>query len=295
MNVRRASTGRAWSTAIAAALLMSASACGGTTATDQASDNRGSDDDTAGSSTTDAASSEPEPLFADEFDTSGSVDWDVWQPIIEKRHDSRQTDREKNVRVEGGNLVIEAHKEQYKDAEYTSAMIQTKESFQYGRFEARMKLPDAEGTWPAFWLVNDDQWPDFGEIDVMEHFARKTATKGDPQSMGYVESNLHSTPPAAVEALTDWGRVTSTPVDVTEWHTYAVEWAEGEIRFFIDDEQTAVHERPDGDEPTWPFDDHPEVIVFDMFMGAYAGPVDAEALPQKLLIDWVRAWPLDEP
>ena len=146
MNVRRASTGRAWSTAIAAALLMSVSACGGTTATDQASDNRGSDDDTAGSSTTTAAPSEPEPLFADEFDTSGPVDWDAWRPILEKRHDSRQTDREKNVRVEGGNLVIEAHKEQYKDAEYTSAMIQTKESFQYGRFEARMKLPDAEGT-----------------------------------------------------------------------------------------------------------------------------------------------------
>ena len=225
---------------------------------------------------------------------SGRVDWDGGQPIMEMRHDSRQTDREKNVRVEGGNLVIEAHKEQYKDAEYTSAMIQTKESFQYGRFEARMKLPDAEGTWPAFWLVNDDQWPDFGEIDVMEHFARTTANKGDPQSMGYVESNLHSTPPAAIEALTDWGRATSTPVDVTEWHTYAVEWAEGEIRFFIDDEQTAVHERPDGDEPTWPFDDHPEVIVFDMFMGAYAGPVDADALPQKLLLDWVRAWPLED-
>ena len=39
-------------------------------------------------------------------------------------------------------------------------MIQTRESYHYGRFEARSKLPDAEGTWPAFWLVNDDQWPE---------------------------------------------------------------------------------------------------------------------------------------
>ena len=90
MNVRRSSTGRAWSTAIAAALLMSVSACGGTTATDQASDNRGSDDDTAGSSTTDAASSEPEPLFADEFDTSGPVDRHAWRPILATRPAARQ-------------------------------------------------------------------------------------------------------------------------------------------------------------------------------------------------------------
>jgi beta-glucanase (GH16 family) len=287
VNVRRASTGRAWSTAIAAALLMSVSACGGTTATDQASDNRGSDDDTAGSSTTDAASSEPEPLFADEFDTSGSVDWDVWQPIIEKRHDSRQTDREKNVRVEGGNLVIEAHKEQYKDAEYTSAMIQTKGWFSTDGSELDEAAVEGTGG-----VLAGQRRPVARLWRDRRDGAFRAATKGDPNRWVTSVNLLHS--PAAIEALTDWGRATSTPVDVTEWHTYAVEWAEGEIRFFIDDEQTAVHERPDGDEPTWPFDDHPEVIVFDMFMGAYAGPVDADALPQKLLLDWVRAWPLED-
>ncbi|MBK6967896.1 MAG: family 16 glycosylhydrolase [Candidatus Microthrix sp.] len=103
----------------------------------------------------------------------------------------------------------------------------------------------------AFWLVNDDQWPDFGEIDdgaFRPHNGKQGRSPID--GLRRVQPALHS--PAAIEALTDWGRATSTPVDVTEWHTYAVEWAEGEIRFFIDDEQTAVHERPDGDEPTWP-------------------------------------------
>ena len=88
--------------------------------------------------------------------------------------------------------------------------------------------------------------------------------------------------------------MTSTKVDVTEWHTHAVEWAEGEIRFFIDDKETVAHERPaEGEDQTWPFDDYPEVIAFDMFLGAYAGEVDASALPQQLLVDWVRVWPLD--
>lgn len=247
------------------------------------------------SSTTDASARDPEPLFADEFDSDGPVDREVWKPIIEKRHESYQTDHVENVRIEDGNLVIEARREDHKGAEYTSAMIQTRESFHYGRFEARMKLPDGRGTWPAFWLVNDDKWPDYGEIDVMEHYARDTTTDGEPQSMGMVESNLHSAPPAEIPALTSWGRLTSTPVDVNGWHTYAVEWAEGEIRFFVDDVQTAVHTRPPaGEDQTWPFDDHAEVIAFDMFLGAYAGPVDASAMPQRLLVDWVRVWPLTD-
>ncbi|WP_157789655.1 glycoside hydrolase family 16 protein [Candidatus Microthrix parvicella] len=282
MNLRRTRMTRG--AALLAAPLLIATACSGNDTNEQAD-----------SSTTTTTPSGPTPRFADEFDVDGPLDWEVWEPIIEKRHESYQTDRDKNVRVEDGNLVIEAHQEDYKDAKYTSAMIQTRESFQYGRFEARMKLPETPGTWPAFWLVNDDQWPDFGEIDVMEHFARETETKGEPQSMGYVETNLHSTPPKAVPALTDWGRAKSTQVDVAEWHTYAVEWAEGEIRFFIDDEETATHVRPPkGDEQTWPFDDHPEVIAFDMFLGAYAGEVDSAALPQQLLVDWVRVWPLDD-
>lgn len=159
-----------------------------------------------------------------------------------------------------------------------------------------MKLPDGMGTWPAFWLVNDDQWPDFGEIDVMEHYAREGAKKGDAQTFGQIESNLHSTPPEDVQSLTSWGRVMSTTMDdVTEWHTYAVEWDDGEIRFFIDDEQTAAHQRPGPDSAeTWPFDEYEEVIAFDMFLGKWAGPVDASVLPQKLLVDWIRVWPLDE-
>lgn len=265
-----------------------------------AGDSGAADDASTGkastSSTVESAPSGPEPLFADEFDEDGPLDWKVWQPIIEKRHESYQTDREKNVRIEDGHLVIEAHEESYEDAEYTSAMVQTREAFKYGRFEARMKLPDGRGTWPAFWLVSNSKWPDHGEIDVMEHYARDGSKPGEAQSFGQIESNLHSTPPPEVPALTSWGRVTSTPVaDVTEWHTYAVEWEEGEIRFFIDDEQTAVHTRPpEGDPQTWPFDEFPEVIAFDMFLGAWAGPVDASALPQRLLVDWVRVWRVDE-
>ena len=55
-------------------------------------------------------------------------------------------------------LIIEAHREDYGDALYTSGRIQTsgKADFLYGRFEARARLPEGQGTWPAIWMLPSD-------------------------------------------------------------------------------------------------------------------------------------------
>lgn len=68
----------------------------------------------------------------------------------------------------------------------TSGRVTTKDRFSmvYGRIEARLKLPAGSWLWPAFWMepVNSSfyhQWPDSGEIDIME-------SKGnDPKIYGY--------------------------------------------------------------------------------------------------------------
>ncbi|MEO6629116.1 MAG: glycoside hydrolase family 16 protein, partial [Aquihabitans sp.] len=173
---------------------------------------------------------------------------------------------------------------------YTSAMIKSRRTFRSGRFEARMKLPTGAGTWPAFWLVGPGPWPDTGEIDVVEHYARFGS--GD-NMFGFAESNLHSTPPLDQPRNTSRGRLARTPIAPAEWHVYGVEWRPDEIRFSIDGELTEAHARPASDpDGSWPFDDYPESIVFDLFLGGTAGPVDAAALPQQLLVDWVRVWPI---
>ena len=82
------------------------------------------------------------------------------------------TGRSENLRVEGGNLVIEARKEQYDKNEYTSARIMSKgkKTFTYGKMEARISLPSGGGLWPAFWMMgNTGSWPQCGEIDIMEY------------------------------------------------------------------------------------------------------------------------------
>ena len=67
------------------------------------------------------------------------------------------TSRPENARVEDGMLVIEARQEKYEDSYYTSARLKTQglQSFQYGRIEARLKVPSGAGLWPAFWMLGD--------------------------------------------------------------------------------------------------------------------------------------------
>ena len=65
------------------------------------------------------------------------------------------TSRPENARVENGMLVIEARQEKYEDSYYTSARLKTQglQTFQYGRIEARIKVPSGDGLWPAFWML----------------------------------------------------------------------------------------------------------------------------------------------
>ncbi|MEI2817464.1 MAG: glycoside hydrolase family 16 protein [Microthrixaceae bacterium] len=233
-----------------------------------------------------------EPSFVDEFDVDGPIDPTLWLPSVGPRGDAALTARESNVRVSGGDLVIEARAEPEAGKRFTSAMIETRRSFLHGRFEARMKFPTGAGTWPAFWLCCTGAWPDSGEIDVVEHYA----VGGDVFGLhtGWAESNLHSTPNLFGSSRF---RLTRTRVDAGAWNTYAVEWAPDEIRFFVNDTITAIHRRsdPSSADGGWPFDTQPEVLLLDLFLGGPAGPVDAAAMPQQLLVDWVRAYDLVGP
>ena len=94
------------------------------------------------------------------------------------------TNRKENARIENGNLVITALRETYTGADgltrdYTSARLKTQGLFTqaYGRFEARIKIPEGQGMWPAFWMlgedISSDGWPKCGEIDIMENVGKE--------------------------------------------------------------------------------------------------------------------------
>ena len=136
-----------------------------------------------------ATSSEWEQVWADEFD-GDELDlskWNIlqWRPGWVNNEQQAYTDRDTNVFLQDGNLVIQGLIEpnysgtdyngnQY-TSNYTSGRINTDDKFSwtYGRFDIRAKLPGGRGSWPAIWMLGESissiGWPDCGEIDIMEH------------------------------------------------------------------------------------------------------------------------------
>jgi beta-glucanase (GH16 family) len=169
----------------------------------------------------------------------------------------------------------------------TSACVNTKRSWKYGYFEARLKLPVGKGTWPAFWMMpaNAGRWPDCGEIDIMEEVGR---------APNVIHSTIHCKAYNHVRG-TAKGQQTKVPTAESEFHIYAVEWTEDFIRGFVDGQR--YFEFPNdkkGNKDTWPFD-VPFYLKLNLAWGGDWGgggkqDVDESKLPATYEIDYVRVY-----
>ena len=195
------------------------------------------------------------------------------------------TDRPENARVEDGFLIIEALEEDYRGSDYTSARLKTqyKQTWTYGRFEARMKLPTGKGVWSAFWMLGEDivgvGWPQSGEIDIMENIGEARTIHGTVHGPGYSGGQGIGAP-----YIINGGNL------YEDFYVYAVEWEPSEIRWYIDD--VMYHQLTIGDVPTeWVFD-HPFFILLNLAIGGqWPGyPDETTVFPQQLVIDYVRVY-----
>ena len=196
------------------------------------------------------------------------------------------TDRPENVRLEDGQLIIEARDEFFIRRHYTSGRIKTQGlfTFTYGRVEARLKLPYGQGIWPAFWMLGEDieevSWPTCGEIDIMEHIGREpTRTYGTVHGPGYSGSG-------------GIGHFTTFPEgSLSEaFHVFAIEWEPEEIRWYVDDELFFTL-TSDVVNKEWVFD-HSFFILINMAVGGYwpGYPDETTVFPQYLTVDYVRVY-----
>ena len=196
------------------------------------------------------------------------------------------TDRPENIRIEDGILVIEARKESYKGSDYTSARIKTenKQSWTYGKIEARIKLPQGKGIWPALWMLGDSfntiGWPYCGEIDIVEMIG------GDVN-----DSICHGT----IHWYKDgWkytgGKATlSSGIFADDYHIFGIEWDKGAIRWFLDGEQ--YHAENITHEHQSELHDNFFIILNCAVGGNWPGkPSQSTIFPQKMYIDWVRVY-----
>ncbi len=232
-------------------------------------------------------------VWSDEFNNEGQPDpgrWQYEEGLLRNDEIGYFTSRPKNVRVEGGVLVIEAHKESYKDgnevAEYTTGSIETenKRNFKYGRLEVRAKKPRGNGSHTGIWFsgvnIAEVGWPGCGELDVAEYVGRLPDT---------IHAYNHYACPGnkSENCRTVVGKFTvKNPYD--NFHIYGVEWDEKQIKYFIDNKQVATFNVDDaGTGPDNPFRKE-FVFHLNYSLGGWGWDVQDSVLPQKFEIDYVR-------
>jgi beta-glucanase (GH16 family) len=244
-------------------------------------------------------------VWGDEFDGAqgAGVDRARWGAEIGgsgwgNRELEYYTGDRKNAYLDGrGHLVIKAFKETlppefkcwYGPCLYSSARLTTKKKFAraFGRFEARMKLPFGQGVWPAFWLLGDDidsaGWPACGEIDAMENIGREPSR---------VHGTIHGPGHSGANGI---GAAYTLPAGrrfADDYHTFAVEWEPGEIRWYVDGELYEMRraaDLPPG--AKWVYD-HPFFVILNLAIGGDwpGAPDETTPMPQTMTVDYVRAY-----
>ena len=237
-------------------------------------------------------------IWADEFDgtavdtTKWTYDFGNWGwGNFELQY---YTDnREENARIEDGNLIIEARKNDM-GQEWTSARLTTrgKISFLYGRIEFRAQVPAGKGNWAAAWTLGNEyvdelSWPYCGEIDIMESVGYEV---DDETLDGIAHCTVH-TPAYYFKINNQISSVRDVENIAGDYHTYAVEWSPTEIRGFVDGEEYYLYDKTANDRE-WPFN-QPQNIIINLAMGGGWGGaqgMDPDLTSQKIIFDYVRVY-----
>ncbi|MEP6616062.1 MAG: glycoside hydrolase family 16 protein [Ginsengibacter sp.] len=192
-----------------------------------------------------------------------------------------------NARVINGCLVIQARKENVEGKKFSSARLITKgkEDWKYGRVEVRAMLPAGLGTWPAIWMLASTtplQWPDDGEIDIMEH-------------VGFDQGKIH----ASVHCK-KYNHVIRTQKTDTimvkdcsrSFHVYSMEWDDDHISIFVDRKKYFTFKNEHSGYDAWPFSQPFHLLLNIAVGGNWGGAkgVDQNIWPQKMLVDYVRLY-----
>ena len=184
-----------------------------------------------------------------------------------------------NHQLVDGNLIIIARPEA---SGYTSTRILTKDKFEftYGRVEARARVEQVVGSWPAIWTLgaNIDEvgWPACGEIDILEHVGRR------PDE---VFTSLHT---SSSHGDTENSVITRMPDLYDGFHIYGMTWTEDAIAFDIDGQEVYRYAPEVKTPENWPYN-KPQYLLINLAIGGkFGGPVQADQYPTSFVVDYVR-------
>ncbi|MFT4575119.1 MAG: hypothetical protein ACI9SI_000017 [Polaribacter sp.] len=221
-------------------------------------------------------------VWEDDFNTNGAPDPTKWTYDLGaggwgNGELQTYTNAAENAKIEGGSLKVIA---KANGAGYTSARLKSQGLYNvtYGRVEVSAKLPAAQGTWPAIWMLGANfstvGWPASGEIDIMEQ------TGGDKNT---IHGTLHYPGNSGGNGPTESIAITNAS---SEFHTYTVEWTDSKIEFFLDGVSYHVF----NNDSTTPFNAD-FFLIFNVAMGGtLGGTVDPAFTEDVMEIDYVKVY-----
>jgi len=243
-------------------------------------------------------------VWADEFDTNGAIDAAKWHHQTQLPEGGswyngevqHYTNRIENSSVNNGFLDITAIKESFTDQgqtkQYTSARLNSKFAFTYGRVDVRAKLPFGDGTWPAIWTlgknINEDGgywdnqygtvgWPACGELDIMEHGLHPT---NQVSVAIHTPSSYGGTVNTSIQTLADVAN---------NFHVYSMNWSPDQITFLIDGVGFYTYNPAVKNDDTWPFYLE-QYLLLNIAMGGNGGAIDPNFSQSSMVIDYVRVY-----
>ncbi len=241
-------------------------------------------------------------VWSDEFDTDGAINPVNWHHQTQLPNGGswfngeiqHYTNRVDNAFVSGGFLNVLAKKETFTDQgftkQYTSARLNSKFAFTYGKVEVRAKLPFGVGTWPAIWMlgknINEDggywdiqgfdttSWPACGEIDIMEHWGH---------NQNFVQSAMHT--PSSSGATVNHGGQNNNTASI-DYHVYTLVWSPEKMVFSVDGIVHYTYNPTVKNASTWPFFEE-QYILLNVAM---LPNVTASFTQSAMEIDYVRVY-----
>ncbi len=242
-----------------------------------------------------------ELVWSDEFETDGLPDSSKWSYDTEGNSGGWGNNEEQfytvgkkeNASVENGILKITALREDIEGKKYSSARLMSKADWQGGRMEIRAKIPGGRGTWAAIWMMpggwsfNDGNWPEVGEIDIMEHVGHESNT---------IHASAHSKD-YQWQVGTQKTGIMTVPDATENFHNYILDWTDTVMKVYVDDSCYFTYQNEGLGESKWPYD-KPYYLLLNVAVGGAWGSIkgiDDAAFPQTMEVDYVRIYKKTNP
>ena len=242
-------------------------------------------------------------IWSDEFNGAGPINSEKWFHQTQLPPGGswfggliqHYTNQEENSYLKNGNLNLVAKKEKFEDQgetkQYTSARLNSKFAFTYGRLDVRAKLPEGVGTWPAIWMLNkninedgaywDNQgfgtvnWPHCGEIDIFEYWGK---------NLDYISSAVHNGSSYGYKVENVGGQNVANVSN--QFHIYSIEWTQEKMVFSVDGVQHFEYAPSVKNSDTWPYDSE-YYIIFNI---AIEPDIDPKFLESTMEVDYIRVY-----